>query len=168
MPITRLRARRATAMRRSTRRSRTWASRPASRIRGKPVNVVFVGSCTNARLSDLRDAAGVLRGPQGRERRADARRARLAAGQAGRRSRGARPACSSTPAREWRESGCSMCIGMNGDLVGAGPVLGEHEQSQFRRPPGRGRAHAAREPADRCGRRRCRPSHRSARAARQV
>ncbi len=53
---------------------------------------------------------------------------------------------------EWRESGCSMCIGMNGDLVGEGPVRGKHEQPQLRRPPGRRCANVAREPADCCRR----------------
>ncbi len=69
---------------------------------------------------------------------------------------------------EWRESGCSMCIGMNGDKVGAGPGRGEHQQPQLRGPPGPGRAHAAGQPAHRRGQRRARPRHRPARAARQL
>ena len=88
-------------------------------IRDKPVNVVFIGSCTNSRLSDLRSAAGVMRGrkvangvtmlvvpgSQAIKRAAEAEgldRIFIDAG------------------AEWRESGCSMCLGMNGDLVGAG------------------------------------------------
>jgi 3-isopropylmalate/(R)-2-methylmalate dehydratase large subunit len=88
-------------------------------IRDQPVNVVFLGSCTNARLSDLRSAAQVLRGrriapglrmlvvpgSQQVKREAEAEgldRVFLEAG------------------AEWRESGCSMCLGMNGDLVGRG------------------------------------------------
>ena len=84
-----------------------------------PVNNVFVGSCTNGRLSDLRNAARVLRGhklaqgvkmlvvpgSQTVKRAAEAEgldQVFLAAG------------------AEWRESGCSMCLGMNGDLVPAG------------------------------------------------
>ena len=88
-------------------------------IRDVPVNNVFVGSCTNGRLSDLRNAARVMRGhklakgvkmlvvpgSQNVKRAAEAEgldRIFLDAG------------------AEWRESGCSMCLGMNGDLVPAG------------------------------------------------
>ena len=92
---------------------------PGQPIRDQPVNVVFLGSCTNARLSDLRSAAGLLRGrriapglrmlvvpgSQQVKREAEAEgldRVFLEAG------------------AEWRESGCSMCLGMNGDVVGRG------------------------------------------------
>jgi len=88
-------------------------------LRDQPVNVVFIGSCTNARLSDLRAAARVLRGrriargltmlvvpgSQQVKRAAEAEgldRVFLEAG------------------AEWRESGCSMCLGMNGDTVPRG------------------------------------------------
>ena len=88
-------------------------------IRNQPVNVVFLGSCTNARLSDLRSAARLLRGrriargltmlvvpgSQQVKRAAEAEgldRVFLEAG------------------AEWRESGCSMCLGMNGDVVPRG------------------------------------------------
>jgi 3-isopropylmalate/(R)-2-methylmalate dehydratase large subunit len=88
-------------------------------IKDQKVNVVFLGSCTNARLSDLRVAAGLLRGrhiaaglrmlvvpgSQQVKRQAEAEglhQVFLAAG------------------AEWRESGCSMCLGMNGDLVARG------------------------------------------------
>ncbi|MDE2138319.1 MAG: 3-isopropylmalate dehydratase large subunit [Gammaproteobacteria bacterium] len=88
-------------------------------IKDQPVNVVFLGSCTNARISDLRSAARVLRGrhiargltmlvvpgSQQIKRQAEAEgldRVFLEAG------------------AEWRESGCSMCLGMNGDTVARG------------------------------------------------
>ena len=88
-------------------------------IRGKPVNVVFVGSCTNARLSDLRDAAGVMRGRK------------VASGVQMLVVPGSQQVKKAAEAEgldrifidagaEWRESGCSMCLGMNGDLVGTG------------------------------------------------
>jgi 3-isopropylmalate/(R)-2-methylmalate dehydratase large subunit len=86
---------------------------------GKPVNVVFIGSCTNGRLEDLAKAAQILKGrkvapgvrllivPGSQE----VKRAAEAAGYADTfRAAGA----------DWRESGCSMCLGMNGDTVGAG------------------------------------------------
>jgi 3-isopropylmalate/(R)-2-methylmalate dehydratase large subunit len=89
------------------------------KLSGSPINVVFVGSCTNSRLSDLRAAASVLKGrhiasgvqmlvvpgSQQIKKQAEAEgldRIFLAAG------------------AEWRESGCSMCLGMNGDTVGKG------------------------------------------------
>ncbi len=88
-------------------------------IRNKPVQVVFVGSCTNARLSDLRQAADVLRGN------------RIAGGVRMLVVPGSQPVKQAAEAEgldrifveagaEWRESGCSMCIGMNGDTVAAG------------------------------------------------
>ena len=92
---------------------------PGEPIKDQPINVVFIGSCTNARLSDLRGAAQLLRGrriargitmlvvpgSQQVKREAEAEgldRIFLEAG------------------AEWRESGCSMCLGMNGDVVGRG------------------------------------------------
>ena len=88
-------------------------------VRDQPVNVVFVGSCTNGRLSDLRDAAQVLRGrkvasgvrmlvvpgSQQIKKHAEAEGLDRVFTEAG---------------AEWRESGCSMCIGMNGDTVAKG------------------------------------------------
>jgi 3-isopropylmalate/(R)-2-methylmalate dehydratase large subunit len=92
---------------------------PGKPLLGKPINVVFIGSCTNARLSDLRDAARVLRGrkvasgvqalvvPGSREvkRQAEAEGLDQVFRDAG---------------AQWREPGCSMCLAMNGDTVGPG------------------------------------------------
>jgi len=88
-------------------------------LKDKPVNVVFLGSCTNGRLSDLRAAAALLRGKK------------IAAGVTMLIVPGSQTVKKAAEAEglhrifmdagaEWRESGCSMCLGMNGDLVGSG------------------------------------------------
>ncbi len=86
---------------------------------GHPVDVVFIGSCTNSRMSDLRQAASVLRGrkvaPNVRMLIVPgSQRIKLAAEAEGLdrifRDAGA----------EWREAGCSMCIAMNGDQLQPG------------------------------------------------
>ena len=86
---------------------------------GKPVDVVFIGSCTNGRLADLKAAARILKGrkvapgvrllivPGSQEIKREAE----AAGYAD---------VFKAAGADWRESGCSMCLGMNGDTVGAG------------------------------------------------
>jgi 3-isopropylmalate/(R)-2-methylmalate dehydratase large subunit len=86
---------------------------------GKPVNTVFIGSCTNGRLEDLRAAATVLKGrkvaagvhllivPGSQQVKRDAEAAGLAE-------------IFKAAGADWRESGCSMCLGMNGDTVAAG------------------------------------------------
>jgi 3-isopropylmalate/(R)-2-methylmalate dehydratase large subunit len=88
-------------------------------IRDKPVNVVFIGSCTNARLSDLRSAAGVLRG---RKVASGVQMLVVPGSQAIKRAAEAEglDRIFIDAGAEWRESGCSMCLGMNGDLVGGG------------------------------------------------
>jgi 3-isopropylmalate/(R)-2-methylmalate dehydratase large subunit len=88
-------------------------------IGNQRVNVVFIGSCTNGRLSDLRSAAQVLRG----RKIAPGVRALVVPG-----SQQVKRAAEAEgldrvfidAGAEWRESGCSMCLGMNGDLVGKG------------------------------------------------
>ena len=92
---------------------------PGQPISDAPVNVVFVGSCTNGRLVDLRAAAAVLRGrkiakgvqmlvvPGSQEVKRLAEAEGLAE-------------VFKAAGAEWRESGCSMCLGMNGDTVRKG------------------------------------------------
>lgn len=93
---------------------------------GKPlsaanVNVVFLGSCTNSRISDLKQAAQVLRGNK------------IAAGVRMLVVPGSQQIKYEAEAlgldkifieagAEWRESGCSMCLGMNGDTVASGEL----------------------------------------------
>jgi 3-isopropylmalate/(R)-2-methylmalate dehydratase large subunit len=89
------------------------------RLAEKPVQVVFIGSCTNARLSDLEAAAAILRG----RKVAKGVRALIVPGsqqiKLEAEQRGLAKVFTDAGA-EWRESGCSMCLGMNGDLVDAG------------------------------------------------
>ena len=89
------------------------------RLIGKPIQVVFVGSCTNGRLSDLEQAARVMRG------RKVARGVRVLIVPGSQQIKQAAEASGlaqifTDAGAEWRESGCSMCIGMNGDLVANG------------------------------------------------
>jgi 3-isopropylmalate/(R)-2-methylmalate dehydratase large subunit len=88
-------------------------------LRDRPVNVVFIGSCTNGRLGDLRAAAQLLRG----RKIADNVRMLVVPG-----SQQVKAAAEAEgldrifidAGADWRESGCSMCIGMNGDTVARG------------------------------------------------
>ena len=86
---------------------------------GKPIQVVFVGSCTNARLSDLELAARVM---QGRKVARGVRALVVPGSQQIKREAEARGLAKifTDAGAEWRESGCSMCIGMNGDTVDKG------------------------------------------------
>lgn len=86
---------------------------------GKPVQVVFVGSCTNGRLSDLEQAARVMRG---RKVASGVRMLVVPGSQQVKREAEARGLAQifTDAGAEWRESGCSMCIGMNGDIVAKG------------------------------------------------
>jgi len=89
------------------------------RLIGKPIQVVFVGSCTNARLSDLELAAKVF---QGRKVARGVRALVVPGSQQIKKEAEARGLAKifTDAGAEWRESGCSMCIGMNGDLVEKG------------------------------------------------
>ncbi|HEX9007621.1 MAG TPA: 3-isopropylmalate dehydratase large subunit, partial [Bacteroidota bacterium] len=92
---------------------------PGQSLLGQPIDVVFVGSCTNSRLSDLRAAASILRG------RKVARRVRMLVvpgSQTIKRQAEAEglDRIFRNAGAEWRESGCSMCIAMNGDQLAPG------------------------------------------------
>lgn len=88
---------------------------------GLPVDVVFIGSCTNSRISDLRQAASVLSG----RRVAPSVRMLVVPGseQVKRQAEaeGLHEIFRAAGA-EWREAGCSMCLGMNGDVTGRGQL----------------------------------------------
>ena len=113
------------------------ALEPGQALLGHPVDVVFIGSCTNSRLSDLRNAAHLMKGrkvnssvrmlvvPGSYEvkRQAEAEGLDKIFKEAG---------------AEWREAGCSMCIAMNGDAVPAGKVAVSTSNRNFEGRQGRG------------------------------
>jgi 3-isopropylmalate/(R)-2-methylmalate dehydratase large subunit len=113
------------------------ALRPGQPILGQPVDVVFIGSCTNGRISDLRLAAQVLRNrrvaqgvrvlvvPGSDEVKREAEREGLADVF---RAAGA----------EWREAGCSMCIAMNGDQLSPGQYAISTSNRNFEGRQGKG------------------------------
>ena len=94
---------------------------PGRPMTESPVDVVFVGSCTNSRLSDLQSAADVLRG----RKVADGVRMLVVPGSQQIKKEAEALGLDRVfveAGAEWRESGCSMCLGMNGDTVGSGQL----------------------------------------------
>lgn len=92
---------------------------PGQSLQGIPIDVAFIGSCTNARLSDLEAAAAVVRG----RKVAEGVRALCVPGSAAvKRAAEARglDVVFRNAGFEWRESGCSMCAALNGDVVPPG------------------------------------------------
>jgi 3-isopropylmalate/(R)-2-methylmalate dehydratase large subunit len=110
---------------------------PGQSLLGKPVDIVFIGSCTNSRISDLRQAAWLFRDrhvapnlrvmvvPGSQQVKAQAEKEGLdkvfkAAG------------------AEWREAGCSMCIAMNGDQGSPGQYIVSTSNRNFEGRQGKG------------------------------
>jgi 3-isopropylmalate/(R)-2-methylmalate dehydratase large subunit len=106
-------------------------------LAGRPVDVVFVGSCTNSRLSDLRQVAAVLRGRQVHPR---VRMLVVAGSEQVKRAAEAEgiDRIVREAGAEWREPGCSMCIAMNGDLVGPGQLAVSTSNRNFEGRQGKG------------------------------
>ena len=103
--------------------------KPGQTLEGTPVDQAFIGSCTNGRIEDLRAAAAVLKG----------RKARIP----GLISPGSSQVKAQAEAEgldrvftdaglEWVASGCSMCVGMNGDVVGEGKRCASSTNRNFR------------------------------------
>jgi len=110
---------------------------PGTPLRDISVDVVFVGSCTNGRLEDLRAAADVLRGHQV----ADGVRMLVVPGSA--RVRAAAEAegldkIFLDAGAEWRFAGCSMCLGMNPDTLKPGQRSASTSNRNFEGRQGRG------------------------------
>jgi len=110
---------------------------PGQSLLGKKVDVVFIGSCTNSRITDLRQAAGVLKdrkvaedvrvmvvpGSQQVKRQAEAEGLDKIFKDAG---------------ADWREPGCSMCLAMNGDQLEPGQYAVSTSNRNFEGRQGKG------------------------------
>lgn len=89
---------------------------PGMRMVDVPVNTVFIGSCTNSRIEDLREAARVARG----KRVAAGVRALVVPGSESVKQQAEAEGLNSvfeSAGFEWHRAGCSMCLGMNGDIL---------------------------------------------------
>jgi len=110
---------------------------PGKPLAGTPVDVVFIGSCTNARLSDLEAAASIVEG----RHVADNVRMLVVPGsqhiKAEAEAKGLDRIFKAAGA-EWREPGCSMCIGMNGDTVAPGRLAVSTSNRNFEGRQGSG------------------------------
>jgi 3-isopropylmalate/(R)-2-methylmalate dehydratase large subunit len=110
---------------------------PGRPLLGHPVDVVFIGSCTNSRISDLRAAAAVIRG----RKVAPTLRALVVPGsQAVKRQAEAEglDRVFRDAGAEWREPGCSMCIAMNGDELRPGQYAVSTSNRNFEGRQGKG------------------------------
>ena len=111
------------------------ALRPGQKIEGLAIDQVFIGSCTNSRIEDLRIAAEIVRGRKAVipslvvpgsglvKRQAEAEGLDRIFREAG---------------MDWRDTGCSMCVGMNGDLVGSGQRCASTSNRNFEGRQGKG------------------------------
>ena len=127
--------------------------RPGTPLEGLKVDRVFLGSCTNARIEDLREAAKLARGTQGGRRRAGDGGARVAAGEGAGRARRAGPDLHRGRLRV-AQSRLLDVSRHERRHPGPGRALRVDVEPQLRRPPGQGRAHASGESGDgggRCG-----------------
>ncbi|MEZ4514643.1 MAG: 3-isopropylmalate dehydratase large subunit [Chloroflexota bacterium] len=110
---------------------------PGRQLIGQPLDVVFIGSCTNSRISDLREAAALMRGrkvsenvrvmvvpgSQDVKKQAEAEGLDQIFKEAG---------------ADWREAGCSMCIAMNGDQLQPGQYAISTSNRNFEGRQGKG------------------------------
>jgi len=107
------------------------------KITGTHVNKVFIGSCTNSRMEDLRAAAAILNG----RKVADHVTALIVPGSVLIKARAEDEGLDKifiAAGAEWREAGCSMCLGMNGDIGAPGDLIVSTSNRNFagRQGPG--------------------------------
>ncbi|MGD9644066.1 MAG: 3-isopropylmalate dehydratase large subunit [Pirellulales bacterium] len=110
---------------------------PGTPLAQIPINRVFIGSCTNGRVEDLRAAAAVVKG----YRVADAVHAMVVPGSGLVKQQAESEGLDrvfSEAGFEWREAGCSMCLGMNPDTLAPGERCASTSNRNFEGRQGRG------------------------------
>ncbi|MGH2408218.1 MAG: 3-isopropylmalate dehydratase large subunit [Candidatus Limnocylindrales bacterium] len=113
------------------------ALEPGQALLGQRLDVVFIGSCTNSRISDLRQAAAVLGG----HHVADGVRVMVVPGSQQVKAQAEREGLDDVfraAGAEWREAGCSMCIAMNGDELAPGQYAISTSNRNFEGRQGKG------------------------------
>jgi 3-isopropylmalate/(R)-2-methylmalate dehydratase large subunit len=110
---------------------------PGQALEGLPISHAFIGSCTNSRLDDLRDAARVLRG----RRVAQGVRAMVVPGSTSVRQQAEVEGIAQVfidAGFEWRQAGCSMCVAMNDDHLNPGDRCASSTNRNFEGRQGAG------------------------------
>jgi len=108
---------------------------PGQPISGTPVDQVFIGSCTNARIEDLRAAAAVLKGRKAAVPGLVSPGSMLVRAQA---EQEGLDRIFTEAGLSWEAAGCSMCVAMNGDHVAAGKRCASTTNRNFKGRQGRG------------------------------
>jgi 3-isopropylmalate/(R)-2-methylmalate dehydratase large subunit len=110
---------------------------PGQMLEGLPVQRVFIGSCTNSRIEDLRAAAAIAKG----RKVAAGVRAMVVPGSGLVRHQAEEEGLDKIfldAGFEWREPGCSMCLGMNPDIAAPGERVASTSNRNFEGRQGRG------------------------------
>jgi 3-isopropylmalate/(R)-2-methylmalate dehydratase large subunit len=113
------------------------ALEPGTPLQEIALDRVFIGSCTNARIEDLRDAAAIVRG----RRVHDSVRAMVVPGSAAVKRQAEEEELDrvfTDAGFEWRRAGCSMCLAMNPDVLGPGERCASTSNRNFEGRQGRG------------------------------
>lgn len=111
---------------------------PGQTLKGTPIDKVFIGSCTNARIEDLRAVASLVRG---RKIHRSIQQALIVPGSGQIRLQAEREGLDSIFQKagfEWRSAGCSMCLGMNDDRLNAGERCASTSNRNFEGRQGKG------------------------------
>jgi 3-isopropylmalate/(R)-2-methylmalate dehydratase large subunit len=111
--------------------------KPGIKMKDIAVNTVFLGSCTNARIEDLRAAAAIIKG----KKKADGVRMMVVPGSQKVRLQAEEEGLDKVFKEfgaEWRFAGCSMCLGMNPDQLGPGERAASTSNRNFEGRQGKG------------------------------